>query len=87
MAEKLYKSGAALKIYDPKVLQDQIIKDIKFYWKVKADQSNRIRFSSSISLGYADAIAVLTEWEEFQSYDYSKELVFDGRHIIKHKTC
>ncbi len=87
VAEKLYKSGAALKIYDPKVLQDQIIKDIKFYWKVKADQSNRIRFSSSISLGYADAIAVLTEWEEFQSYDYSKELVFDGRHIIKHKTC
>ena len=87
VAEKLYKSGAALKIYDPKVLQDQIIKDIKFYWKVKADQSNRIRFSASISLGYADAIAVLTEWEEFQSYDYSKELVFDGRHIIKHKTC
>ena len=87
VAEKLYKAGATLEIYDPKVSQDQIIKDIKFYLKVKADQSNRIRFSSSISFGYADAIAILTEWEEFQSYDYSKELVFDGRHIIKHKTC
>ena len=87
VAEKLYKAGATLEIYDPKVSQDQIIKDIKFYLKVKADQSNRIRFSSSISFGYADAIAILTEWEEFQSYDYSKELVFDGRHIIKRKTC
>ena len=33
VAEKLYKAGAFLEVYDPKVSIDQIKKDIKFYCK------------------------------------------------------
>lgn len=82
VAEMLYKAGAVLEIYDPKVSQDQIIKDIKFYWKVKADQSNRISFTTNTPFEDIDAVAILTEWEEFKSYDYSNALVFDGRYIL-----
>ena len=82
VAEKLYKAGANLEIYDPKVLQDQINKDIKFYWKEKSVESNRISIPSNIRFGNADTIAILTEWEGFKSIDYSKTLVFDGRGIV-----
>jgi len=83
VAEKLYKTGANLEIYDPKVLQDQIIKDIKFYWKEKSVKSNRISISSNIRFGNADTIAILTEWEEFKDLDFEKTTVFDGRNILK----
>ena len=82
VAEKLYKAGANLEIYDPKVLQDQINKDIEFYWKEKSVESNRISIPSNIRFGNADTIAILTEWEGFKSIDYSKTLVFDGRGIV-----
>ena len=81
-AEKLYKAGANLEIYDPKVLQDQINKDIEFYWKEKSVESNRISIPSNIRFGNADAIAILTEWEEFKDLDFENLDVFDGRNIL-----
>ena len=82
VAEKLYKAGATLEIYDPKVLQDQINKDIKFYWNKKSIGLNRISISSNIRFGNADAIAILTEWEEFKDLDFENLDVFDGRNLI-----
>ena len=82
VAEKLYKAGANLEIYDPKVLQDQINKDIKFYWKEKSIGLERISISSNIQFGNADAIAILTEWEEFKDLDFENTTVFDGRNIL-----
>ena len=82
VAEKLYKAGATLEIYDPKVLQDQINKDIRFYWKEKSVESNRISISSKIQFVNADTIAILTEWEEFKDLDFENLDVFDGRNLI-----
>ncbi|MDA7819994.1 nucleotide sugar dehydrogenase [Flavobacteriaceae bacterium] len=82
VAEKLYKAGAILEIYDPKVSIDQIQKDLKFNWKEKSIELDRICISSNILFGNSDAVAILTEWEGFKSIDYSKTLVFDGRGVV-----
>jgi len=81
VAEKLYKAGANLEIYDPKLSMDQIQKDIKFYWKVKVNETNRISFSSNIPYCYSDVMVILTEWEEFKKADFKDHKVFDGRNL------
>ena len=81
VAEKLYKAGAILEIYDPKVSIDQIQKDIKFYWKVKINDRNRLSFTSNIPYFSSDVMVILTEWEEFKEADLKNHKVFDGRNL------
>ena len=88
VAEKLFKAGATLEIYDPMVSKKRIWDDIYSYWNVKIEKK---MLKSRISLldkprqefGKNDVVAILTEWEEFITYDYSKALIFDGRNFIK----
>ena len=88
VAEKLFKAGATLEIYDPMVSKKRIWDDIYSYWNVKIEKK---MLKSRISLldkprqefGKNDIVAILTEWEEFTTYDYSKALIFDGRNFIK----
>ena len=86
VAEKLYKAGAILEIYDPMVSQNSVFRDIHFYWEAikTEDLTTRILVldsESTLDLSY-DATAILTEWEAFKSLDFSKTVVFDGRGII-----
>ena len=86
VAEKLYKAGGTLKIYDPMVLKISILNDIQFYWKESLDslkRQNRIHIETSIEdvNDKADAIAVLTDWDEFYPGNYDNLTVFDGRNI------
>ena len=85
VAEKLYKAGAILEIYDPMVSKESIFSDIDFYWEASKteDITTRILVLDSIStLDLSiDTVAILTEWEVFKSLDFSKTLVFDGRGI------
>jgi UDPglucose 6-dehydrogenase len=83
VAEKLFKAGAVLKIYDPMVSKKNIFRDIDFYWKfnLTKDLNKRISVFNSLSKleQNIDAAAILTEWEEFKNKDFSKTIVFDGR--------
>ena len=86
VAEKLYKAGATLKIYDPMVLRTSILSDIQLYWKESLDSleiQNRIHIEISIEDAFnkADAAAILTEWNEFYLENYDNLAVFDGRNI------
>ena len=88
VAERLYKAGATLKIFDPMVPQNRILDDIKNYW-TNIDDLKFIK-SRLVFLGEPkqkfennDVVAILTEWEEFKSYDYSQATLFDGRNLIK----
>ena len=86
VAEKLFKAGAILEIYDPKVSKESIFRDIDFYWdssKTK-DLTTRISVLDSVNkLDFSNyAVAILTEWEAFKSLDFSKAVVFDGRGVI-----
>ena len=85
VAEKLFKAGAILEIYDPMVSKKSIFSDINFYWELSNTKDLTTRISvldseSTLDLSY-DATAILTEWEAFKSLDFSKTVVFDGRGV------
>ena len=86
VAEKLFKAGAILEIYDPMVSIESIFRDIDFYWETlkTEDLTTRISVLDSIStLDLSiDAAAILTEWEVFKTLDFSKTIVFDGRGVV-----
>ena len=88
VAEKLFRAGAILQIYDPMVGKESIFRDIDFYWessKTKDFNSQISVIDSVIKLDY-DAVAILTEWDAFKNIDFSKTIVFDGRGIISSTT-
>jgi UDPglucose 6-dehydrogenase len=85
-AEKLFKAGAILEIFDPMVSKESIFKDIDFYWEASETEDLKSRISVLDSVNELDlsidATAILTEWEAFKSLDFSKTIVFDGRGIL-----
>ena len=86
VAEKLYNAGATLEIYDPMVKKETIFRDIKYYWNANSNpiQQSKIKFlKSKPSLNLIDAVAILTEWDEFKDFDFKNLVVFDGRNILK----
>ena len=92
VAEKLFASGATLRIYDPMVNMSSILNDIKFYWKKSPnflEKMDQIRIEKSLENACykADAITILTGWEEFKLKNFNdsrfQSKIFDGRGIIK----
>ena len=85
VAEKLFNAGAILKIFDPKVSEETIIRDINSFWKTNTDEiDQRIFFLKTLpNFQEIDTTAILTEWEEFKKLDFDKSKVFDGRNIIE----
>ena len=86
LAEKLFKAGAILEIYDPMVSKESIFSDIDFYWEASKPKDITTGISVLDSLNKLDlsidAVTILTEWEVFKSLDFSKTIVFDGRGIL-----
>ena len=90
VAEKLFKAGAILEIYDPMVSMESVFRDIDFYWDTLKTQDLTARIlvldsESTLDISY-DAVAILTEWEAFKSLDFSKAVVFDGRGVAAKST-
>ena len=85
VAEKLYMAGANLQIYDPMVSEENIFRDIDFYWKCNTKNIlNKVKVVNEfIDLKKIDLITILTEWNEFKKLDFDTSKVFDGRNIIK----
>ncbi len=84
ISEKLYNAGATLKIYDPMVSKDSILTDINFYWITSKDKvEERIIFLKTPCFKESDAVAILTEWDEFKKINYYKSKVFDGRNVLE----
>ena len=93
VADDLINEQAKIAVYDPKVSQDKMLTDINYLETRTAEQNNK--YLSSFASSYdackdAHAIAILTEWDEFKSYDWQKiydnmqkpAFVFDGRNIL-----
>ena len=90
VAQKLFKAGAILEIYDPMVSKESIFSDINFYWEALKTQDLNSRISvldsiNTLDLSF-DATAILTEWEVFKNLDFSKTIVFDGRGVLSSST-
>ena len=90
VAEKLFRAGAILEIYDPMVSKESIFRDIDFYWESSKTKDLNLRISVINSINTLDlsidALAILTEWDAFKNIDFSKTIVFDGRGVISSST-
>lgn len=99
VAEHLIEDGAEIHVYDPKVSESKIMADMRYLWELKGLTEQRITSklkqifvyqSPMEALDQAHAIAILTEWDEFKTYDweeiyknmYQPAFVFDGRNIL-----
>lgn len=96
IADYLLEEEANIVVYDPKVTAEQIYKDLD-YLGTRAPEENR-RLVKVVNDPYeacnqAHAVAVLTEWDEFKTYDwqqiydnmYKPAFVFDGRNVLNKK--
>ncbi len=87
ICKMLLEEKAHLSIYDPEALDNARV-DL-------ADQDGEIEYLTDPykCAENSHAILILTEWDEFRSYDYDKILesmekpafIFDGRNILDHK--
>ena len=96
VAEYLLHEQAKIAVYDPKVKRKQIIADLNYLETL--DSSAIDNSIESLEDPYeaskdAHAIAILTEWDEFNTYDWQKiydqmqkpAFIFDGRNILDSK--
>lgn len=99
VADHLIEDGANIHVYDPKVSESKIKADLVYLWELKGISESRIsqklahifvHKDYNEALNNSHAIAVLTEWDEFITYDwnniyqnmYKPAFVFDGRNIL-----
>lgn len=94
VADHLLDEEANIIVYDPKVSAEQIYRDLD-YLGTRSPEENR-RLVKVVKNPYeacqqAHAVAVLTEWDEFKTYDWQNiydnmfkpAFVFDGRNVLK----
>lgn len=93
VANALLDEQAEVTVYDPKVTEEQIYADLD-YLNTRRPEENR-KLLKVVKDPYqacnaTHAIAILTEWDEFKTYDYDHiyehmlkpAFVFDGRNIL-----
>ena len=93
VADYLLNEQAEIVVYDPKVTEEQIYTDLD-YLGTRSEDENR-KLLKVVKQPYqackdAHAIAVLTEWDEFQTFDWNQifegvlkpAFIFDGRNIL-----
>ncbi len=97
VADDLLNEQATISVFDPKVKVAQMWLDLD-YLATRSPQENQKQLQAYENpyeaCKEAHAIAVLTEWDEFKSYDWQKiyehmlkpAFVFDGRNILDRDT-
>lgn len=94
VAEELLQDRAEIHIYDPKVKKEQIISDLGIliddFRNSPLFNLIHIHNEPYSAMENAHAVAILTEWDEFKTYDWKKVFnsmkkpahIFDGRAIL-----
>ena len=82
----LYNAGAKIKVYDPLVKRERVKSDLMLCWGEKFNENskfNRVEVLNSLKYfdNSVDAIAILTEWEEFRNFKSNSKIIFDGRNL------
>jgi UDPglucose 6-dehydrogenase len=93
VADDLLAEQANVVVFDPKVNENQIYYDLS-YLETRSEAENKKGLTVGIDpyevCKDAHAIAILTEWDEFKTYDWQKiydqmqkpAFVFDGRNLL-----
>ena len=93
VADDLINEGAKLSLYDPKVQFKKVLADLDYLESRTIIQNQKHITATATAYEAcenAHAIAILTEWDEFTSYDWQRiyismqkpAFVFDGRNIL-----
>ena len=93
VADYLLNEQANLAIFDPQVKKTKILNDLDYLETRSASENQQgITVSEDVyeTCKGAHAIAILTEWDEFKTYDWQKiyqnmqkpAFVFDGRNLL-----
>lgn len=96
--KELLEERAMLSVYDPKVTRTQMFEEFKYSCALTHESfpeldKHIVTAESAIeSARGAHAIAIMTEWDEFTTYDYraiydimsKPAFIFDGRNILPH---
>lgn len=96
VADYLLDEEANIVIYDPKVTAEQIYRDLDMLGSHYPDDIRakvKVVTDPYEAMFGAHAVAVLTEWDEFKTYDWAKvyqsmhkpAFVFDGRKLLDGK--
>lgn len=93
VADDLLSERADIAVYDPKVSEDQIFFDLD-YLESRTPAENRkglqVATDPYAVTDNAHAVAILTEWDEFKTYDWQRiydgmlkpAFIFDGRNLL-----
>ena len=103
VADVLLEEGAELHVFDPMVKEARIHQDLTALWEARNDSKKEIEsklkrcvvhHEHSVALEYSFAAAILTEWDEFKSYNWNAiadkmmqpAKIFDGRNVIENSS-
>ena len=101
VADQLLSEGAEIVVYDPKVSLAHMQMDLQTLWEYRGETEKEINGklaklhrvdSAEAACTKAHALAVITEWDVFQTQDFETiytqmekpAFVFDGRKILNH---
>ncbi|MEC4054517.1 UDP-glucose 6-dehydrogenase [Myroides odoratimimus] len=93
VANDLIEEEAQIHVYDPKVTEQQMLSDLDYLATREAELNKKHLTAHQdpyTALEEAHGIAVLTEWDEFMTYDWQRiydkmqkpAFIFDGRNIL-----
>ncbi len=93
VADNLLNEQANISVYDPKVVEECIYADLDYLGTRSEDENKSlltVHNNPYEASKESHAIAVLTEWDEFKTYDWQKiydnmykpAFIFDGRGIL-----
>lgn len=93
VADMLLEDRAEICVYDPKVKANQVYADIEYLNTRSIEETKNLlttRADPYEACKDAHAIAILTEWDEFKTYDWQKiynnmkkpAFIFDGRNLL-----
>ncbi len=102
VSDQLIEEGAEVHVYDPMVSRERILSDMKFLWESKGmieskinKKLNQLKIHTEPINAILDsyAVTILTEWDEFKTYDWealSEKMIkpiriFDGPNVLKRK--
>ncbi|MGY8940359.1 MAG: UDP binding domain-containing protein, partial [Flavobacteriales bacterium] len=100
VADTLLDEGAEVHVFDPMVKIDRIHQDLTNLWEGRNESEQKIESKlkrlvvhqeHSVALECSFAAGILTEWDEFKSYNWNAiadkmiqpAKIFDGRNILE----
>eukprot|EP00933_Yihiella_yeosuensis_P073531 TRINITY_DN82244_c0_g1_i1.p1 TRINITY_DN82244_c0_g1~~TRINITY_DN82244_c0_g1_i1.p1 ORF type:complete len:507 (-),score=115.70 TRINITY_DN82244_c0_g1_i1:169-1689(-) len=93
VCEMLMNDGANVFVYDPKVERADALLEFEYH-NIKVPESQFVfTESAQEAIDQAHAIVVLTDWDEFKTYNYElfytkmmkPAFIFDGRNLLDHE--